>query len=426
MALQQRHVLLALSRLYGNIALCVASLICVLTSFVYIFQGNVIRWPPRAPYFGKTVGPVDNTRIPDYLSAFKTAKSKKILFWTPFWTSYRDWPHFFNAMTAGECPVSNCDLTFDADELDQADAVVFHLIDLYWSQNNLPSRRPAGQIWILFCLESPAYPQTRIINTTVLNGVFNWTMSYRWDSDIPVPYGLVLPRNSLSEAARQHVLPEAVRRSLPLRPQLQRSLSRPKTKLVAWMASNCDAPSRRSDYVRELQMYIPVDVYGACGPLTCGQRESVKRQEDDSNSVCEVTMASYRFYLAFENALCPDYVTEKFFRTLTLGVVPVVMGGAQYSKLAPDGSFIDAMRYRPRQLAQLLLYLESNNTAYEDFFLWKESYDIVSAHPMRPLTCGLCRRLHEVTPGSFVGTHEELDRWFSASQCLNWSPNLWR
>ncbi len=35
----------------------------------------------------------------------------------------------------------------------------------------------------------------------------------------------------------------------------------------------------------------------------------------------------YKFYLAFEQVLCEDYVTEKFWNALSRRVVPIVMGG---------------------------------------------------------------------------------------------------
>lgn len=57
-----------------------------------------------------------------------------------------------------------------------------------------------------------------------------------------------------------------------------------------------------------MQYYIDVDIYGKCGNLTCSH------ENDCFDDLAE----DYKFYLAFENALCPDYVTEKFFRTLRL------------------------------------------------------------------------------------------------------------
>ena len=51
---------------------------------------------------------------------------------------------------------------------------------------------------------------------------------------------------------------------------------------------------------------------------------------------CFVDIAEeYWFYLSFENSICNDYITEKFWRTLDLKVVPIVMGGGNYFKDAP-------------------------------------------------------------------------------------------
>ena len=36
----------------------------------------------------------------------------------------------------------------------------------------------------------------------------------------------------------------------------------------------------------------------------------------------------YLFYLAFENGLCTDYVSEKFFKVMPYNTVPVVYGAA--------------------------------------------------------------------------------------------------
>ena len=54
--------------------------------------------------------------------------------------------------------------------------------------------------------------------------------------------------------------------------------------------------------VVSLQKHLQVDVYGKCGPLSC----------DDCHLMLH---RHYKFYLAFENSLCKDYVTEKLFKT---------------------------------------------------------------------------------------------------------------
>ena len=54
---------------------------------------------------------------------------------------------------------------------------------------------------------------------------------------------------------------------------------------------------KRLAYVKELQKYVDVDIYGPCGiPCTLNGR-------DNSGGLC-VPTEPYRFYLAFENSFC--------------------------------------------------------------------------------------------------------------------------
>ena len=117
----------------------------------------------------------------------------------------------------------------------------------------------------------------------------------------------------------------------------------------------------REKYVKELRKYIPVDIFGACGSLKCEEN-------------CTSIIKEYKFYLAFENSICDDYVTEKFFRTLTLGIVPVVMGGANYTKMAPPKSYIHVNDFEtPKHLADYLLFLDKKEDDYQSYFWWKVS-----------------------------------------------------
>lgn len=63
----------------------------------------------------------------------------------------------------------------------------------------------------------------------------------------------------------------------------------------------------REAMLQSLSEEIPVDVFGKCGNLTCA-----KSAGGWGPMQCD-TDKIYKFYLSFENALCPDYVTEKFF-----------------------------------------------------------------------------------------------------------------
>ena len=74
-------------------------------------------------------------------------------------------------------------------------------------------------------------------------------------------------------------------------------------------------------YLMALKKYVNVDIYGKCGtpcPNTGDCREHVTNK--------------HKFFFAFENCICRDYITEKFFKILRYNVVPVVMGGGDYSR----------------------------------------------------------------------------------------------
>ncbi len=85
--------------------------------------------------------------------------------------------------------------------------------------------------------------------------------------------------------------------------------------------------------------------------------------------------SKYKFYLSFENSVCEDYVTEKFFKVLNYNKIPIVLGGANYAKFAPSKSYIDVRDFQPiGQLAEYLKYLDKNKTAYSEYFEWKSYF----------------------------------------------------
>jgi hypothetical protein len=85
-------------------------------------------------------------------------------------------------------------------------------------------------------------------------------------------------------------------------------------------------------------------------------------------------MRRYKFVFAFENAIQPDYVTEKFYIPLMAGAVPVYLGAPNIKHFAPDPhSYIDVNDFAsPEALAHHLLHLHANPKEYARLHAWRE------------------------------------------------------
>jgi alpha-1,3-fucosyltransferase 10 len=118
---------------------------------------------------------------------------------------------------------------------------------------------------------------------------------------------------------------------------------------IAYVQSSCNAPSERDLYVEELQKFIKIDSYGRClnnKPLPIQLSElfiqvffqtlncecfSLEDPADGMNNKDFFQlMAKYKFTIAFENAIGDDYITEKLWRPLILGSVPIYMGSPSF------------------------------------------------------------------------------------------------
>ena len=163
-----------------------------------------------------------------------------------------------------------------------------------------------------------------------------------------VPYGSVIPKESAN--VYQPRIPH-----------------RNKTKMAVWPVSHCSTYSRREDYVRELSKYIDVDIYGACGKYHCSR--------SSQQSCMKEWERKYMFYLSFENSICEDYITEKVFWPLQYELIPVVLGGGNYSRDMPPHSVINARDFNsPKHLAEFLLRLAADEQRYRSYFEWKSRY----------------------------------------------------
>lgn len=190
---------------------------------------------------------------------------------------------------------------------------------------------------------------------------FNHTATFKRESDYPIT---------------THSLPslDYLLSRRPLSLERKNELRRAGLAPVLYVQSHCGIPSDRDRYVKELMKHVPVDSYGKC----LNNRELPKLMRDPVQSMFAEDflqfIAQYKFHIAFENAICPDYVTEKLFRPLHVGSVPIYRGSSRVKDWLPDehlGIVADDFD-SPQELAKFINFLDANDSEYERYLEFKE------------------------------------------------------
>lgn len=281
--------------------------------------------------------------------------------------AYKHKPHYLIGMFLGHCPHQNCVLQ----QCDSFDYIERANLVLFLQENTLILPRIAEearskQTWVLGTIESPVWPWT-LVNEK-LDYYMDATATYRQDSDILWQYGLTQTRVEEGE--------------------INKELINSKTKGAFAYVSNCRSKGYdRLGLMKELSKYVDVEIQGSCG-------HKPKCEPDDES--CEhAEISPYHFYLSFENSLCTQYITEKFYNALNRSylTVPVVVGGVsieEYTALAPPNSFIHLYNFSSVQALGLYLkYLMENREEYMKYHAWRSDY-IVRVYPSEDMACRMC------------------------------------
>jgi hypothetical protein len=103
---------------------------------------------------------------------------------------------------------------------------------------------------------------------------------------------------------------------------------------------------------------------GPCdGTVQCDKDPDGKALRVDMDCMQKLNN-EHHFYLAFENSVCPEYTTEKFWRMKQL-IVPVVLSRAAMAPHVPADCFIAASDFEsPQALASYLESLMRNKDEY--------------------------------------------------------------
>ena len=373
--------------------------VCILIIFGGIIISSRFKHNPIVSYSSTMVTPTwkSASQAPDKnLQSKINIEPKIILFWTTYYGKGR-WK-----INAGKevCEQYICYLTYDKAQYKKASALMFHH-RTDWLQR-LPTDDPRipSQRWVLYNRESSWWePKGDLLDKA--NNLFNWTMGFRKDDDIIIPTAII-HKGKFKEGFDPN-----------------KNYLEGKTGEVTALMSACIYPHRgyesRRRYIDFLTKHgLKIDMYGKCG-----------KDCDGMFSSCSNVLKKYKFVLAFENSLCDEYITEKPYRNgLQLGVVPVIMSGANLSDpyILPPGSFIDAGQFSSvSALVAFLKKVGSDPKLYNKYFEWRNEWDfkIITEGEGKvefkmDYFCPLCVKLYEDQTPKFVGN---VRKWYEQEKC---------
>ena len=264
-------------------------------------------------------------------------------------------------------------------KFNESDAIIFHAFHQGAEQDAegrhfipIPKDRNPRQKYIFMTKESPYYTSIYFTHDFPMKDTYNLTMTYHKDSDIQMPYGYIKKIHTSQQLTNKESL-------------WNTNYSANRTKQVLWFVSHSHAPSGRDDYVEELGRFIKVDIFG----------KAVKKPVV-KGAPTEKLYKSYKFFLSFENAICKEYITEKIWNALQMGLIPIVLGGGNYEKLLPPNSFINIANFSsPKHLADYIALLDENEVLYTQYFDWRKNYTIAQNRGSWYPVCDLCQLLYK-------------------------------
>ncbi|XP_067942478.1 glycoprotein 3-alpha-L-fucosyltransferase A-like [Watersipora subatra] len=293
----------------------------------------------------------------------------------------------FKTWTLMRCPYK-CQITNDRSYLSQASLVLFRLRMLQtipdkflrefvqdYDLNDLPKKKYPQQVWVDVNQESPMYSHSDE-ELLPVDKYMDYIVSYLSQSDYTYAY------KSLYRERKERL------------PPINYAVN--KTKTALWYVSHCADLSGRWKYVEELKKYnVSVDVFGKCSGLQDGCKGS-----KDINCV-NTLKAQYKFYLAFENSICSEYITEKYWNILNssnkMYNIPIALGARlhEYEAVSPENSFLHVRNFTgAKDLAQYIHEIDRDDRKFNSYHSWREKYETY-IDKQELLDCWICRMAYE-------------------------------
>lgn len=308
----------------------------------------------------------------------------------------------YKVPTLVQCGEYRCDIvpyTKEQSVKDVAAAYVFHPHKMSPQDYPLLPRNPAIVIWGALLEETPIYC-IECMHEKVIKQ-FNYSSTFSRYSDVPFTLRYIVSLNNIT--SKMHFVETRKKNALL-------NVISP----ILYLQTHCRTTTERDIYVLELMKHQSIDSYGKC---INNKKLSIELTDDyifHLNSIKQLSfIARYKFIIAIENAVCEDYVTEKLWRAIHLGVVPIYLGSPSVRDWLPnEKSAILLQDYpTPKLLSDHINDLLANDALYEEYLEHKTKgiisnkylieatkarpYQTSLSNVMDEFSCFLCNKLHE-------------------------------
>ncbi|KAK8773914.1 hypothetical protein V5799_011552 [Amblyomma americanum] len=287
-----------------------------------------------------------------------------------------------------------CFVTRKRHYLGRADAILFDADNLNYY--DYPALRHRGQVWVIWTRGKP--PLNPSYDLLSMAAKFNWTMSYRGDADVTVPYSMwAPPPMGLSYES------------------LNQTIRKKKT-VGVWLVSECEddrlaelalvkLEEIRSDF--ELARFVALATSSRI-IKNCGGDECKNRHECLKNF-----QNQYFFLFVVESSPCFEHPHEIMFDALHYSIIPIYFGSSSLGSTVPPFSVFDTTAAASAvEAVGAILNIYVRYERYLDCMKWKEKYRI--AAPGNDL-CALCDALYENRNRT---TNDDVVQWWKrGSDC---------
>ena len=283
-----------------------------------------------------------------------------------FGPEYRDF-----LLKSAECPLpggGRCLFNHD----DKCSDAIFY----YGGVTDLKFRRLFhDQIVIVFTMEAESGPSCHFPSPDH----YDIKISYKRDSTVPKPFLCV-----------DNAVIRLVEMGQPEVPVGRKQL-------VASFIANCI--EWRVNYLKEVMEYVHIDQWGKCMRNTPGDFWKTRQGSFEKSKLDLLEKNPYKFLIAFENIVDADYITEKIYHGYLSRSIPIFYGDKAVFDMVPNNSsFIYANDYSPKELAELIQRIDSDDTLYAQYFTNWDLSKMRALHEKycsEHFICGTCKKVWE-------------------------------